>query len=104
MADDWIERDGTPVEVSYEEYMRWRLSGGRDNDPRRVARTELGGGVLVSTVFLCHDHNYGGGRPILYETMILGGVLDGHRVRYHTREEALVGHEVAVQKAIEGSV
>jgi hypothetical protein len=55
------------------------------DDPKRV---------LVSTVFLGLDHNYfSDGPPILWETMVFGGVLDGTQQRYASREEAIVGHQ-----------
>jgi len=68
---------------------------------RRVARTEVGD-VVVSTVFLVIDHNhFGGGGPILFETMVFGGSLDQEMKRYRTWDEAAAGHEemVALVKA-----
>ncbi len=66
---------------------------------RHVAQTELPNGVRVSTVFLGLDHNFGGGEPILFETMIFGGEHDGCQERYFTWEEAEVGHKQALAKA-----
>jgi hypothetical protein len=71
---------------------------------RGVARDELPSGTFVSTVFLAIDHSFNphSRRPILYETMVFGGPLDGEQLRYRTRDEALAGHRVmleAVQKA-----
>jgi hypothetical protein len=52
--------------------------------------------VMVSTVFLGLDHNFGGGGPpVLWETMILGGPLDGYQRRYSSRAAALEGHAEA---------
>ena len=51
--------------------------------------------VLVSTVFLGLDHAFGSGPPLLWETMILGGVHDGYQRRYSTRDAAIAGHRVA---------
>jgi hypothetical protein len=55
-------------------------------------------GVHVSTVFLGIDHNFGfdASPPVLFETMIFGGPMDGFMDRYHTREEALQGHAEAL--------
>jgi hypothetical protein len=51
------------------------------------------GGTMVSTVFLGLDHNFGAtGPPILWESMILGGPLDGRMRRYTSRDAALEGH------------
>ena len=48
----------------------------------------------VSTVFLALDHNmFGGGTPILFETMIFDGPHDGDMWRYSTWDEAKAGHE-----------
>lgn len=64
---------------------RWRF--------RETVKTSEGP-VDVSTVFLGLDHSFGGkGTPILYETMVFGGRMDDYQERYHTRAEALVGHE-----------
>ena len=51
--------------------------------------------VMVSTVFLGLDHNYGDGPPLIFETMIFGGPLDQWQDRYSTEEEAKLGHERA---------
>ncbi len=66
----------------------------RDPEKRRVARSEFGP-VSVSTVFLGMDHSFGGGLPVLFETMIFGGKHDGYQERYHTWKEAEAGHEAA---------
>ena len=60
--------------------------------------------ILVSTVFLGLDHNYFGGRPILFETMIFGGNRDQYQERYHTWDEAKIGHDYAVTLAKKGMV
>lgn len=53
----------------------------------------------MSTVFLGLDHNFSGGEPILFETMIFGGPLDGEQRRYHTYDQAERGHTEAVAAA-----
>lgn len=57
-----------------------------------VGRTELPDGVWVSTVFLGLDHAWGGGPPLLFETMIFEGRYSEHMWRWHTRDEAVAGH------------
>lgn len=54
--------------------------------------------ILVSTVFLGLDHNFGDGPPHLWETMILGGPLDQYQERYSSREAALEGHARACER------
>jgi hypothetical protein len=49
--------------------------------------------VTVSTVFLGLDHSFTrGGPPVLWETMVFGGPLDGRQSRYTSKVSALVGH------------
>lgn len=73
-------------------------------DPRRriVKQTELPGGVRVSTVFLGMDHGYKtAGPPLIFETMIFGGDWDKFQARYYTYDEALKGHDMAVNLSFE---
>lgn len=53
----------------------------------------------VSTVWLGLDHNYSDqGPPLIFETMVFGGTLDGEQDRYVTLEQAHAGHEMWVEK------
>lgn len=74
-----------------------------ENNPNRktVGYDELkdlhGDDVRVSTVFLGLDHCWNGGKPILWETMIFGGVNDqNYQERYSSYEDALEGHQNAI--------
>jgi hypothetical protein len=57
----------------------------------------------VSTVFLHFDHslNFGGTEelhePVLFESMIFGGINNEYQRRYHTYNEALEGHNNLVR-------
>ena len=64
---------------------------------RRVAETSIGE-IRVSTVFLCIDHGFIGSSPILFETLVFGGTIDGYMNRYYTWEEAKLGHRRIVRK------
>jgi hypothetical protein len=65
---------------------------------RHVADDTLGD-VRVSTVFLGFDLSFGAaGPPVLFETMVFGGALDGKCERYSTWDEAEVGHEWMLAK------
>lgn len=67
-----------------------------------VSQTVIDTGVRVSTVFLSMDHSFNfNGPPILFETMIFGGPLDGYENRYCTWQEAMIGHKEAIEKALE---
>src|ERR1035437_5024539 len=54
--------------------------------------------IEISTVFLALDHSFMGGQPVLFETMVFGGSLDGEQERYHTWDEAEAGHKVMIER------
>src|SRR5204863_9223826 len=64
---------------------------------RRVG-LDIFGDIRVSTVFLGLDHSFGGGAPLLFETMVFGGPLAGEQERYSTWEQAEAGHKLMVEK------
>ena len=69
---------------------------------RTVGYTQITSAITVSTVFLGLDHrHWGKGPPILFETMVFGGPLDGHQQRYSSWDDAETGHRVAVAKTRE---
>ena len=78
--------------------MEWSNWYEKGNDNRRVAHTALGK-TNVSTVFLGLDHSFGGGKPLLFETMIFGGKHDEYQERCSTWEEAEEMHKRAVKLA-----
>lgn len=61
----------------------------------RVVKQEMIGDVRVSTVFLGIDHNWSGGPPVLFETMIFGGEHDQYQDRCSTWKQAEQMHEKA---------
>lgn len=89
-----LDEHGEPREVDdLFEYARWWATADRtvsnDFDEGDGGRT-----IRVSTVFLGLDHNYSGkGPPVLWESMIFGGVLDGEQERYTSKEAAARGHQ-----------
>jgi hypothetical protein len=64
---------------------------------RRVALTHLGRAGWVSTVFLVIDHGIINGKPVLFETMVFGGWLDGFQVRATSYAKAWGDHWKAVR-------
>jgi len=70
------------------------------NADRHVGHTQTTNGE-VSTVFLGIDHSFGGVIPILFETMVFGGLFDGDQERYSTWEEAEEGHKRKVKYVTE---
>ena len=64
---------------------------------RKVARETIGDSD-ISTVFLGIDHSFGEGPPLLFETMVFNGKLDGEINRYSTWDDAVAGHNAMVKK------
>lgn len=65
---------------------------------RVVEQTTISENVKVSTVFLGMDHQFGGGPPLLFETLIFGGDHDGNMQRYSTWSQAEEGHGKVVKE------
>lgn len=62
----------------------------------------------ISTVFLHFDHSLDfitpkePSKPVLFESMIFGGLYNDYQRRYHTYDEALEGHKNLVKALEEG--
>ena len=69
-----------------------------ENGDRVVAHSE-DGEVGVSTIFTGFNYAFGGGPPIVFETMIFGGEHDQYQWRYSTWDEAVAGHREACKLA-----
>lgn len=81
------------VRVTYD-LMEWARFH-EDITLRRIGRDKVGD-VDVSTVFLGSDHNYTGGPPILFETMVFGGEHDQWCRRWYTYDQAETAHHAVV--------
>lgn len=87
MMENYILEGHKAVQVDLETWIA--LAGTYD---KRVAKTTIGN-YSVSTVFLGLDHRFGGGPPLLFETMVLGkGILSDEQGRCTTWEEAEAMH------------
>ena len=96
MSTHYILDGKTPVPADIMTWAQWFSTNG---DGRTVAKTEVGG-MLVSTVFLGLDHNWGDGPPPLFETMIFGGPLDQeYQERCSTWEQAEAMHLEGINTA-----
>jgi hypothetical protein len=89
--------------VLCEDLKEWGNSFEKEN--RIVAQTQVTAGIKVSTAFIGIDDNYfGNGPPLLFETMVLGGPLDGIQERSSTWEEAEIMHREMVSRVMESIV
>ena len=92
-----IGHDPVPCELM--QWAKWFEYAAR-TVARDVFKSDAGEDVTVSTVFLGLDHNHAGfGEPILFETIVFGGVLDQWHWRYCTWEEAEAGHAQLINLA-----
>jgi hypothetical protein len=95
--DHWILEGRTPVPVDLLTWVVWY----EDVEKRRLADDSIGAS-RVSTVFLGLDHNFAGtGPPILFETLVFNGPLDGECNRYVTYDEAEAGHTAMLMRVTE---
>jgi len=85
--------------VASDDLMAWARCF--ESADRVVAKTTING-VDVSTVFLGLDHQFGEGPPLVFETMVFGGSLDGEQERYSTWAEAEAGHRVMCDRVVSG--
>lgn len=86
------------IPVTFTEYIKWQTKRGT-TEPVRVGFTTIKPGVEVSTVFLGLNHAYDpDGPPMIFETMVFGGVCKDIQVRYSTWDEAKAGHAEIVMK------
>ena len=67
-----------------------------NNPERKAVKQEYVGDVRISTVFLGLDHAWESDIPVLWETMIFGGEHDQYMDRYTSYEDALEGHQTAL--------
>lgn len=87
----YYDRDGNPISSG-----EWQKAFGTVD--RRVAYTNLGRRGRVSTVWLGLDHGYGAGPPLIFETLVFDGPLEGEMLRYSTEQDARTGHEFMVMR------
>lgn len=92
-----LDNDHNPVAADVLVAAKWL----EDNLERRVVKQENildknGETVRVSTVFLGLDHAWNSKTPVLWETMIFGGEHDQYQDRYTSYQDALEGHQKAI--------
>lgn len=92
-----LDGTGNPVvETDIHKWARW-FDGAKQE---RIVEKTLIKDIMVSTVFLALDHNYGGkGPPILWETLVFGGPMEGEQDRCAgVREQAEAMHRKMVDR------
>ena len=93
-----LDENNNTVEVDLLTWAHWL----EHPDNRIVALTQITSQAYVSTIFIGIDHRWPGyppGPPILYETVIFGGPLDGEGARYCSHDDAMTGHKMYVKRA-----
>lgn len=106
MQRDWnlkYRRDGTPYPAGDEGLLAW-CKDMENPKIKIVKQNKLWNGMFVSTVWLGLNHAYGGGKPLIFETMVFGvkcpwkkHSTDYEQERYSTEADALEGHEKYVR-------
>lgn len=104
---DYYKLEGRVVTkyASFDDYLEdCKAHPAQHQRPQHVGDTTMKG-VRISTVFLALDHSFGGGRPMLFETMVFGGQLNDEQERCSTYDEAKAMHSrwVAAVKEAEMS-
>jgi hypothetical protein len=94
------ERD-RPYPVTQEEVVRVQSEHGSSIEWRRVAKTELPDGRIVSTIFYPLDMAIDG-PPVVFETAVQNPHPGYWFKQYSTIEEALIGHEECVAECLAG--
>ena len=91
-------RDGEPMPDDWFDASKYPRGEAKWSTEQRVGRTVVGE-CTVSTVWLFGiDHGWGGGPPIIFETMVFGGEHDQQLRRYCTEESAMRGHLETVDR------
>lgn len=96
----YYDTDGEPCsEGRYWELLRAQgHAANAEEDPTLIAADRVRE-VWVSTVWLGIDHRFGSaGPPLVFETMVFGGPLNGEQWRWSTPAEARAGHDMALAK------
>ena len=96
MTEYYILKGRKAIPVPVMKWAEWL-----ENNRKIIEQTELSNGKFVSTVFLGLNHQFGVGKPLIFETMVFPkkgdwGELDMDR--YSTYKEAEEGHKLMVKK------
>lgn len=89
----WAAIDGERLAAQAERHREYGWQTRNTIDLRMHAQR-----ILISTVFLGIDHSFGYGAPLLFETMVFNGPLEGAQDRYANWDQAKAGHDAMVAR------
>ena len=87
-----LNENNKPVASTANESSLWM----ENNPEKKAVKQERIGKIFISTVFLGLDHAWNSDIPVLWETMIFGGEHNQYQERYTSYEDALEGHQTAL--------
>lgn len=93
VTDKYILKGTDAVPATLMEWAEWF-----ETAERRVARTEVRPGIVVSTVFLGVNHRFSDGPLQIFETMTFVNGEEDFCDRYATWAEAELGHMEEVER------
>ena len=91
---DWYDRAGNPIDALTANNLLGDRKYARVAFTRITSASDPSVEYRVSTVWLGLDHNWGGGEPLLFETMSFGGgeQQGDSQWRWSTEDAARAGH------------
>jgi hypothetical protein len=95
MAYYILDEYNNPIKSTGTDVGKWL----ENNPEKKGVKQEHIDNIFISTVFLGLDHSFPWNedkRPVLWETMIFGGEHDQYQERYSSYEDALKGHQTAI--------
>ena len=87
-----LDENNKPIRSTVVDCGNWL----EENPERKSVKQEHIDDVFISTVFLGLDHAWDSDIPVLWETMIFRGEHDQYQERYTSYEDALEGHQIAL--------
>jgi len=98
-----LEGHNAVIEPDLTKWVEWFRTANR-TVKKSTGKVSLNGGsvgnIVISTVFLGIDHAFTEDKPLLFETMVFGGLLDQEYERCSTWEAAEQMHEKMCTKVL----
>lgn len=94
-----LDKDGKPKKSDIKEWSKWWANSEANSEDRHIVMLDKLPSGEISTIFLSVDSSTSRtGPPILWETMVFGGKLDGEQRRYTSEAAAILGHKELVNR------